>query len=92
MEFEWDEGKNHPISANTVLDLKGPKTIFRGPTTVLSEEVTLDGELKELTIGILDGIVFLTVVHTDRAGKIRLISARKATRHEQKAFEATLRP
>ena len=92
MEFEWDEDKNQSNIRKHGIGFERVKTIFRGPTTVLSEEVTLDGELRELTIGILDGIVFLAVVHTDRAGKIRLISARKATRHEQKAFEATLRP
>ena len=92
MEFEWDEDKNQSNIRKHGIGFERAKTIFRGPIKVLSEEVTLDGELRELTIGILDGIVFLAVVHTDRAGKIRLISARKATRHEQKAFEATLRP
>ena len=40
------------------------------------------GEDRFILIGIAEGAV-LTVVHTERNGRIRIISARQATRHEQ---------
>jgi uncharacterized DUF497 family protein len=43
-------------------------------------------------IGLVRGIVILTVVHADRADgdadRIRIISARKATANERKRYEA----
>ncbi|WP_281004822.1 BrnT family toxin [Mesorhizobium hawassense] len=43
-------------------------------------------EERFIGIGIISGLV-LTVVYTERGDRIRLISARKATRHEQKAYD-----
>jgi uncharacterized DUF497 family protein len=43
-------------------------------------------EERFIGIGIVNGFV-LTVVYTERDDRIRLISARKATRHEQKAYD-----
>jgi uncharacterized DUF497 family protein len=91
MEFEWDEAKNRSNIRKHGVGFERAKTISYGPTKVLKEEITIDGEVRELTIGILDGLITLAVVNTDRNGKIRIISARKATRYEQKTFEASLR-
>lgn len=91
MEFEWDEAKNQSNIRKHGVGFERAKTIFYGHTKVVAEEVTLNGEVRELTIGILEGIIVLAVVHTDRNGLIRIISARKATRYEQKTFEASLR-
>jgi hypothetical protein len=43
-------------------------------------------EERFIGIGIVNGVI-LTVVYTERGDGIRLISARKATRHEQKAYD-----
>ncbi|UCI08403.1 BrnT family toxin [Mesorhizobium sp. B1-1-8] len=43
-------------------------------------------EERFIGIGMINGVV-LTVVYTERGDRIRLISARKATRHEQKAYD-----
>ena len=40
------------------------------------------GEERFILIGMAEGAV-LTIVHTERAGRFRLISARRATKHEQ---------
>ncbi|WP_292331451.1 BrnT family toxin [Mesorhizobium sp.] len=47
-------------------------------------------EERFIGIGIVNGLV-LTVVYTERGDRIRLISARKATRHEQKAYDQARR-
>jgi uncharacterized DUF497 family protein len=41
------------------------------------------GERRFISIGALSGIVVLVVAHTDRRGKIRIISARKANKTER---------
>ncbi|AYM05151.1 BrnT family toxin [Agrobacterium tumefaciens] len=43
------------------------------------------------TIGQIEGIVFLAVIHTDRAGLIRIISARPANRRERKRYDEEIR-
>lgn len=46
-----------------------------------------DVENREVTIGNAEDRVLLTVSHTDRDGKIRLISARESTKAEQRRYE-----
>jgi uncharacterized protein len=43
-------------------------------------------EIREISIGAIQGLVIVTVVHTERNGKIRLISARKATPKERRQY------
>lgn len=43
-------------------------------------------EIREISIGSIQGVVIITVAHTDRNGKIRLISARKATPKERRTY------
>jgi uncharacterized DUF497 family protein len=43
------------------------------------------GEQRMIVIGVANG-VFLTIVYTERGERIRLISARKATKHEQREY------
>ncbi|MGH1393882.1 MAG: BrnT family toxin [Trichormus sp.] len=44
------------------------------------------GEIREISIGAIQNVVIITVAHTDRAGVIRIISARKATPQERKVY------
>jgi uncharacterized DUF497 family protein len=39
--------------------------------------------------GVFGAVVFRVVVHTDRKGNVRIISARKATHPERKNYEET---
>jgi uncharacterized DUF497 family protein len=43
-------------------------------------------EIREVSIGTLQGFVIVTVAHTERNGKLRLISARKATPKERRQY------
>jgi uncharacterized DUF497 family protein len=60
------------------------------PFAVGIEDRVVDGEERWQTSGMIDGVVLLIVAHTwrDDAGDevIRLISARKATRSERRAY------
>jgi uncharacterized DUF497 family protein len=50
-----------------------------------------DGEVRERSYGLLRGVVVVCIVHTLRGEKIRIISARKATRQERTLFDANYR-
>ena len=45
------------------------------------------GETRIVTTGLLFGVSCIVVTHTDRSGKTRIISARKATKKERKAYD-----
>ena len=49
------------------------------------------GEMREISIGLLDAIAVLVVVHTERGGETRIISARRALKHERKLYEQAIR-
>lgn len=85
--FEWDNAKaaknlrKHQISfdeAATVLD--DPMFI-----TFIDEEHSVDEE-RYITIGLSNRGRLLVVAHTEREGKVRIISARQATRKEARFY------
>lgn len=84
LRFEWDPAKaasnlaKHRIPFETAArafdDVHGQHFVDRSMTY---------GEERLIGIAIVDGVV-LTIVYTERGDTIRLISARKATRFEQR--------
>jgi uncharacterized DUF497 family protein len=79
MEFEWDERKNQQNQRKHHLSFEEAKEIFSGVVfTAVSNKLGYD-EIREISVGAIQNISIITVVHTDRNGKIRIISARKAT-------------
>jgi len=81
--FEWDEAKaaenyvKHGVSFETAVK------VFTDPFAVERLDDREDyGEERFILIGTADEVV-LTVVYTERNGRFRIISARRATRHEQ---------
>ena len=61
--------------------------IFESLTLTLESKQNADSkELRYVSIGALDDRIAAVVVWTDRAGHIRLISARKAGRKERKRY------
>lgn len=87
--FEWDEEKNLANRRKHGISFEEASAIFDGP--VLSREDEHLGEMRERSYGLLGANVVVCVVHTDRNGSTRIISARKATRNERKLFDAYLR-
>ncbi len=65
--------------------------VFADPAYISDVERIENGELRWQTIGMVDGVRLLLVAHTwrDSAGVeiIRIISARKAERHERRRYE-----
>jgi uncharacterized DUF497 family protein len=82
--FDWDPGKASKNLSNHRVAFDEAKTVFDDPMfiTVLDEEHSIDEE-RYITIGLSNKGRLLMVAHTGKNGRIRIISARKATRKEE---------
>ena len=85
MKFEWDEAKRQANLAKHGIDFADVEPLFDGPTVTTLDQRFDYGEERFVTFGLLNGLV-LTVVHTETDTVIRLISARKAAKNEEKNY------
>jgi uncharacterized protein len=85
MKFEWDETKRRLNLQRHGIDFVDVPQIFDGDTVTI-EDIRLDyGETRYISLGLLRTHV-IVVVHTERKGALRIISARKATKYETKTY------
>ena len=91
MEFEWDEAKNRLNIEKHGIGFGRASAIFAGPTLDAVDSRADYGEVRTKSLEMLDGAVLLAVLHTERDGVIRLISARRANRIERRRYEETVR-
>ena len=84
--FEWDDDKNASNQRKHNISFDEAIQIFSGPILTNTRYHEESGELREFSLGFLGAAIVLAVAHTDRDGKIRIISARKATKSERKLF------
>ncbi len=76
MEFEWDENKRLEVARKHGVDLLVAALIFRGETVSRVDNRRDYGEVRFIATGLVNGTCFV-VVHTEREGVTRLISAWK---------------
>lgn len=87
MNFQWDDQKNAANLKKHGIRFEEAAQIFLGPT-ITSVDVRKDyGEVREVTIGRIQNLAYLVVVHTDREGTTRLISARRAKLSERRRYD-----
>ena len=91
MTFEWDEAKNAGNINKHGVSFAIASRIFEEAVVTFRDDRFEYGEEREISIGQVEGILFLTVVHTDRDGKTRIISARRANGVERKRYEEATR-
>lgn len=89
MDFEWDREKAEINLEKHRIDFADAVTVFDDLNAITIDD-THHGELRFITIGIDAYARLLVVVYTWRGEKIRLISARKATRQERKNYGSNL--
>ena len=89
MEFEWDEGKRRQGVAKHGVDMVYAALIFEGPVLTVVDDRMEYGEVREISLGLVEGEVFL-VVHTQRSAVTRIISAWKGGRNDRRRYEAGL--
>ena len=86
-EFEWDPSKAVANSKKHGVSFLEATTAFDDALSLTEEERGPQGEVRMYTVGRSRAGRLLVVVHTDRTGSIRIISARLASRRERKAYE-----
>ncbi len=88
MDFEWDKTKAEGNLAKHGIEFSEAATTFGDPLSVtFPDPGHSEEEERFITIGLSERNRVLIISHTDRGGKTRIISARKATRRERKAYE-----
>ncbi len=86
--FEWDERKAKHNEWKHKVSFKEALTVFADPLSVtIPDPLHSEDEERFVTVGMSSRGRLLVVVHTDREGTIRIISARRATRRERKNYE-----
>jgi len=92
LRWLWDERKNRINRRRHGLSFETAQLVFNDPLAVSRRDLH-SGEERWQTIGVI-GSVALLVIHTlpemsQEAGEEigRIISARKATRHERRVYE-----
>lgn len=91
MKIEWDENKNRKNKGKHGVSFETASLVFEDPLHLSKWDRIENGEERWLTIGQVGDLVILIVAHTyhenDGSESIRIISARKATKHERRRYE-----
>ena len=86
MLFDWDPTKNAANLKKHGISFDEARHIFDGPILTRVDDRDEYRENRDISLGSLSLDAVLVVVHSERAGKIQLISARKANRRERKVY------
>ena len=88
VSFEWDERKNQANIRNHGLDFADAPEVFLSPMLIRQDTRKEYGEDRWIGIGVTRGRV-VVMVWTERGHgqTVRVISMRKALKHERKRFE-----
>jgi uncharacterized protein len=86
MEFEWDEEKARANMAKHGVSFVAGRLVFfdLGHIEEIDDSIFY-GEERWKAVGLVTGRL-LAVIYTQRDDKVRIISARRATRHEQQNY------
>lgn len=84
--FEWDEGKNEKNISKHGLDFNDAGEMFRWPLLVDTDDRANYGEDRYIGVGKIKTIIAVVVFTQSDYGVIRIISLRKATRHERDRY------
>jgi uncharacterized DUF497 family protein len=87
VNFEWDEDKNHENIRKQGFNFADAWKIFQAPLVIDLDLRTDYGEDRWIVIGLLDSRTVVVTFTLPGAQPIRIISLRKASRHERKKFE-----
>ena len=87
MEFEWDETKRQQTIRQRGVDMLYAALIFEGEVLTSRDDRRDYGEERLISLGVVDDECFV-VIHTERDGLTRLITAWKGGRDERAQYEA----
>jgi len=89
LTFEWDQEKAESNLRKHGVSFEEASTVFKDTfsRTICDPLHSSFREQRFVTIGLSGRNQLLVVVHCDRGKKIRIISARRATRRERRNYE-----
>jgi hypothetical protein len=90
MEVEWDPNKADTNLKKHGVRFSDAEAVLFDPNALSFEDTTAQGEQRFVVIGMDHLWRLLVVVYTDRGNRIRLISARPATRSERRDYESRI--
>jgi uncharacterized DUF497 family protein len=91
--FEWDARKASANVRKHRVTFEQAATVFNDPAALtFADPDHSDEEFREITIGHTSQGRLLFVSHCERAGRMRIIGARPASRAERKQYEEGIEP
>jgi uncharacterized protein len=86
--FKWDPRKASANLTKHRIDFHEAATVLDDPlSTTFPDLDHSSSEQRFVTVGMSSRERVLVVVHADEGSTVRIISARRATRHEQEFYE-----
>jgi len=90
MRFEWDDVKNRRNLGKHKISFESAKLVFDDPQALADRDRAVDDEERWQTVGVIGGSMTVVVAYTyreeDGEEVIRIISARKASPSERRAY------
>lgn len=88
MFFEWDRNKEAQNRKKHGVSFREAATVFGDPlSTTFPDLAHSEEEQRYLTIGMTEKGTIIVVAHTEEEDTVRIISARRAARQEQRFYE-----
>jgi uncharacterized DUF497 family protein len=88
LTFEWDPRKARTNLLKHRVSFREAVSVFADPFSVtIADPIHSVDEERRVLIGATMTLRLLVVVHTERDNRIRILSARQATRAEQEQYE-----
>ena len=83
--FTWDEKKRTLNLAKHGIDFHDAAILFDGPLVTVEDTREDYGEPRYVALGLLADVV-VSLTYTERGDRIRIISIRKALKHETRFY------
>ncbi|MCA9756531.1 MAG: BrnT family toxin [Candidatus Eisenbacteria bacterium] len=88
MTIEWDVGKARTNLRKHRVSFEEAATVFGDPMSVTIQDPDHSlGEIRFVDLGLSRSNRLLVVVYAERENRIRIISARQASRRERRSYE-----
>ena len=89
MRYVWDEAKRQSNLKKHGLDFADAEQVFNNPLVTFEDNRMAYGEQRMIALGLLKALI-VVVVHVEDDQTIRIISMRKANRHETTLYYQNL--
>jgi hypothetical protein len=87
--FEWDKSKDRRNMVKHGISFQEASTVFSDELSLtIDDPLHSEEEERHIIMGESKESRLLVVVHTERRNRIRIISARKATKEERSFYES----